>query len=205
MFMKVLCSTSVLVILCGAVASQLPVTDDPVTPQPAQAAVPKAAEPKARPQPEKASLKLSLSEVLGDESARKAMGLDKLSAEEQERLASGITKFTGELLHKALEVTATQRDAENYMLNEGWSRVNVIGTAQVKPDRFTPRMELLVVEGRLGREYYGSQFGGDLSPADAMSLRSGVLWGRSGFRSLTLLGRSGREIRLSEVSVEALR
>lgn len=159
----------------------------------------------------------TLAAIFKDEAARKAMGLDKLTPEEQQRLADGIVAFAAPMRAFEARASLLRDDAVRYltaqgweedpmrkMRNGGWSAVEVIGTTTIKGDKYSLDREVLAVEVLGRKNYYGSGFRDEISQFDKINLRSGTMWGKDMFRSLTIIGMDGMEIELKKVDVDTL-
>ncbi|MBX3393167.1 MAG: hypothetical protein KF787_11020 [Phycisphaeraceae bacterium] len=177
-------------------------------PQPAQQTAPATPAVKKKEPP-------TLAAIFKDQASRKAMGLDKLTPEEQQRLAENIAAFAAPirefearaslLRHEAVQYLTAQgweEDPIRKMENEGWSEVEVVGTATIKGDKYSLDREVLAVKVMGRKNYYGSGFRDEISRFDKINLRSGTMWGKDMFRSLTIIGMDGTEIELKKVDVD---
>lgn len=192
-----------------AIATQ-PGSERPLaTPPPSQPAHPESAPKEREP--------LTLAAIFKDDAARKEMGLDKLSPQEQDRLAFEIIKLATRLQSAKARGSHLRQEAVLYltsqgweedpirkMQSEGWSEVEILGTVIVKGDRFVLDRELLSVRVFGRRSYYGSGFRDELSGFDKANLRSGTMWGKDMFRSLTIIGMDGSEVDLRRVDLDTL-
>ncbi len=160
----------------------------------------------------------TLAAIFKDDTARKAMGLDKLTPEEQQRLAAGIEAYAAPfrrvearaslLRHEAVQYLTTrgwEEDPIRKMEDEGWDEVEVVGTETIKVDRHSLARELLAVKVLGRKNYYSSRFRDEISQLDKIILRSGTMWGMDMFRSLTIIGKDGTEIELKKVDVDTWR
>lgn len=183
----------------------------------AQPGTPASPKPPGVPGTAPVKKQMTLTDIFKDESARKAMGLDKLSPDEQQRLADAITTYAApvramELRRSVLRNEAVlyltrqgwEEDPERKMRDEGWEEMDVVGTTTLKGDRFSLDREVLVVRVLGRKNHYGSGFRDELSRFDRANLRSGQHWGKDVFRNLTLIGTDGREIELKKVEVDNL-
>lgn len=157
----------------------------------------------------------TLDAIFKDEAARTAMGLDKLTPEEQQRLAESIVAFAAPireaearaslLRHEAVRYLAAQgweTDPIRKMELEGWSEVEVVGTATIKGDRYSLDREVLAVRSFGRKNHYGSGFRDEISHFDKVNVRAGTMWGKDTFRYLTIIGIDGMTIELKKVDVD---
>lgn len=157
----------------------------------------------------------TLASIFKDEAARKAMGLDKLTPEEQQRLADGIVAYAAPMREVEARRSLLRYEAVQYlkaqgweddpvrkMEHDGWSEIEVVGTATIKGDRYSLDREVLAVRITGLKRYYGSAFRDELSVVDKVNLRSGPMWGKNMVFSLTIIGVDGTEIELKKVDVD---